>query len=229
MSLRRLPKPRYARRSNIKAAAPHSCSVSRIADQRLARPEQQHQQNAEHAHNRENRLLQNDLDHAGPEPWRRALHPGLERLLAGLMDVVPELTNPGETQGLVGDPARAVVDHENESAGQEQKPDKSEKTADHASPYICRAPRTQPAINGMAAEIKPHQHLTGPFAKGLPVRGGAEAVDAAKAALYKSANGGGRNPAAAVSLSGAVAQACLLPPAWQSQEHRTTHQRRSCG
>jgi hypothetical protein len=69
----------------------------------------------------------------------------------------------------------------------------------------------------MAAEIQPHQHLTGPFAKGLPVRGGAEAVDAAKAALYKSANGGGRNPAAAVSLSGAVAQACLLPPAWQSQ------------
>jgi len=78
-----------------------------------------------------------------------------------LMDVVPELTNPGETQGLIGDPARAVIDHENESAGQQQKPDKSEKTADHASPYICRAPRTQPAINGMAAEIQPHQHLTG--------------------------------------------------------------------
>src|ERR1700720_646716 len=141
MSLRRLPKPRYAERSKIKAAAPQCCSVSRIADQRLARPEQEHQQNAEHAHNRENRLLQNDLDHAGPEPWRRALHPGPEHLLAGLMDVVPELTNQGKTQGLIGDPARAVVDHENESAGQQQKPDKSEKTADHASPYICRTRR----------------------------------------------------------------------------------------
>jgi hypothetical protein len=40
-------------------------------------------------------------------------------------------------QGLIGDPARSVIDHENESAGQQQKPDKSEKTADHASPYIC--------------------------------------------------------------------------------------------
>jgi len=62
---------------------------------------------------------------------------------------------------LIGDPARAVVDHENESAGQQQKPDKSEKTADHASPYICRALKTQPAINGVAAEIQPHQHLIG--------------------------------------------------------------------
>src|SRR5258708_21637606 len=127
MSLRRLPKPCYAGRSNIKAAAPHSCSVSRIANQRLARPEQQHQQNTEHAHNCENRLLQNDLDDAGPEPWRLTLHPGLKRPLACLMDVVPELTKPGETEGLIGDPARAVVDHEHESAGQKQKPDKPEK------------------------------------------------------------------------------------------------------
>src|SRR6266403_5531239 len=136
MSLCRLPKPCYVGRSNINAAAPHSCSVSRIADQRLARPEQQHQQNTEHAHNRENRLLQNDLDDAGPEPWRRTLHPGLKHPLAGLMDVVPELTKSGETQGLIGDPARAVVDHENESTGQQQQPEEPEKTADHASPYI---------------------------------------------------------------------------------------------
>src|SRR6266481_1741790 len=136
MSLCRLPKPCYVGRSNISAAAPHSRSVSRIADQRLARPEQEHQQNTEHAQNHKNRLLQNNLDDAGPEPRRLALHPGLKRALAGLMDVVPELTKPGETQGLIGDPARAVVDHENESAGQQQQPDKSEKTADHASPYI---------------------------------------------------------------------------------------------
>src|SRR6476659_8494532 len=100
------------------------------------------------AHDRENRLFQNDLDDTGPEPWRRVLHPGLERLLAGLMDVVPELTKPGETQGLIGDPARAVVDHENASAGQKQKPDKSEKTADHASPYISRARKRSKPLAG---------------------------------------------------------------------------------
>src|SRR5439155_17174840 len=63
--------------------------------------------------------------------------------------------------GLIGDPACAVVDHENESTGQQQKPDKSEKTADHASPLYLSRPKTQPAINGVAAEIQPHQHLIG--------------------------------------------------------------------
>ena len=63
-----------------------------------------------------------------------ALRPGAERLLAGLMDIVPELAEPGEPQGLVGDPARAVIDHEDEAAGQQQKPDQSEKAADHVSP-----------------------------------------------------------------------------------------------
>jgi hypothetical protein len=50
----------------------------------------------------------------------------------------------------------------------------------------------------MAAEIQPHQHVIGVLRASLPVRGGPEAVDAAKRALYKGANGGGRNPAAAV-------------------------------
>jgi hypothetical protein len=54
-------------------------------------------------------------------------------LLAGLMDIVQELAEPGEPQRLIGDPARPVIDHENKSAGQQQKPDKAEKTADHAS------------------------------------------------------------------------------------------------
>src|ERR1700730_7603696 len=114
----------------------HRRSVPRIADQRLAGPEHEHQQDTENTHHGENRLVQNDFDDAGPEPRLRALHPGAECLLAGLMDVVPELTKPGETQGLVGDPAGAVIDHENESAGQQQKPDQSKQTADHASPYI---------------------------------------------------------------------------------------------
>src|SRR5215212_9027567 len=68
-----------------------------------------------------------------------ALHPGPERLLAGLVNIVPELTEPGETQGLVGDPAGAVINHKDKSAGQQQKPQKSEKTADHAPPYISIA------------------------------------------------------------------------------------------
>jgi len=63
---------------------------------------------------------------------------------------------------------------------------------------ILSHPKAQPAINGTAAEIQPHQHVIGVLRAGLPVRGGPEAVDAAKPALYKGANGGGRNPAAAV-------------------------------
>jgi hypothetical protein len=44
----------------------------------------------------------------------------VERLLARLMDIVPELTEPGETQGVVGNEARPVIDHENKATGQQQ-------------------------------------------------------------------------------------------------------------
>ncbi|MBZ5699861.1 MAG: ComEC family competence protein [Acidobacteriia bacterium] len=123
-------------------------SVSRIADQRLAGPEQQHQQNTQHAHDGENRLVQDHLDDTGPEPGRITLHPGPERLLAGLVNIVPELTKLGEAQGLVGDPAGPVIDHEDKSAGQQQKPHQSEKTADHASPYISGARKRRQALPG---------------------------------------------------------------------------------
>jgi hypothetical protein len=36
------------------------------------------------------------------------------------MDIVPELAELGKTERLIGDPARAVIDHEDESAGQQQ-------------------------------------------------------------------------------------------------------------
>jgi hypothetical protein len=55
-----------------------------------------------------------------------------------------------------------------------------------------------PALTGLAQEIQPHQHLISLFGAGLPVLGGPESVDAARRALYKTAIGGGRNPAAAV-------------------------------
>src|SRR5882672_9681567 len=113
-----MPQPCYAA-----ARAGGAVSVPRIADQRLARPEQDHEQNADHAEHRKNRLIQQDLDDAVPEPGRVALDPGPERLLAGLMDVVPELAKPGEPQGLVGDEPGAVIDHEDESASQEQQAD----------------------------------------------------------------------------------------------------------
>src|SRR3979411_1128144 len=122
--------------SPVTPASPRSHSVPRIADQRLAGPEHQHQQNAQHAHHDENRLVQDNFDDTGPEPGRNALHPGPERLLAGLMDLVPELTKPGEAHGLIGDPARSVIDHDNKYAGQQQQHDKTEKTADHEPPYI---------------------------------------------------------------------------------------------
>src|SRR3982074_810006 len=75
-----------------------------------------------------------------PVPSQRAgpPRPGPERLLAGLVNIVPELAKPGETQGLVGHEPGPVIDHEDKSAGQKQQADKPEQTADHASPYICR-------------------------------------------------------------------------------------------
>src|SRR5262249_48839618 len=151
-------------------------SVPRIADQRLARAEQDHQQDAGHAQHDENRLIQQNPDDIVPEPGRDTLHPGPERLLAGLMDVVPELAEPGETQGLIRHEACAVKDHEDESAGQEQQADKPEETADHASPYISvarkavRQYRGSPGNSTSSAPYAPFRPLPAPF------RGGRKAL-----------------------------------------------------
>src|ERR1700754_2114498 len=122
------------------AAAPLRRLIPGIAYQRLERPEQQHQEDAQHAHHREYRLVEDELDDV-PEPGRRSLDHGAERLLAGLMDVVPELAEPGEPQVLVGDPACPVIDHENEPASQQQQPYQTKKPADHASPCYLFALR----------------------------------------------------------------------------------------
>jgi hypothetical protein len=101
----------------IKAFDP---SVPGIADQRLARSKQQHQQNSEYPHHGKGRLIQYDAEHAVPQPGRLGRDPGMERQLARLMYVVPEIAEPGEAQGVVGDEARPVIDHENKSASEEQ-------------------------------------------------------------------------------------------------------------
>jgi len=54
------------------------------------------------------------------------------------------------------------------------------------------------AITGTSEEIQPHQHLIGTLGPALSVPAGPESVDASWRALYKTGNGGGRNPAAAV-------------------------------
>src|ERR1700712_4737173 len=135
MSLRGPREPRYPCGSKIERGR----SVPGISDQRLARPKHQHQHNTDQAQHGKNRLIQHDPDHAGPEPGRMAFHPGPKSLLAGLMDIVPQLAKLREPQVLVGDPARAVIDHEDKSAGQQQQPDKSEKTADHSSPVSAES------------------------------------------------------------------------------------------
>jgi hypothetical protein len=61
---------------------------------------------------------------------------------------------------------------------------------------LCR--KTSSALNGAAQEIQPLQQLIGLFAAGLSAPKWPEGVDAARRALYKTVNGGGRNPAAAV-------------------------------
>jgi hypothetical protein len=114
------------------------------------------------------------------------------------MNVVPELTEPGEPQGLVGDPACAVIDHENKSAGQQQQPHKSKKTADHASPYIGRARRRSQPLPGPQRKFNLISTLSLLSKRAPGLSQGPESVDAAIGGLYKGGNGGGRNPAAAV-------------------------------
>src|SRR6516164_816495 len=114
-------------------------SIPGIADQRFSRPEQQHQEDPGDAQHHKYRLVEDDLEDAVPEPGHVALDPGAERLLAGLMDIVPELAKPRESQALIGDPTRAVIDHQDESARQQQQPHQSEKAADHVSPHLCAA------------------------------------------------------------------------------------------
>src|SRR3954451_13981370 len=143
-------------------AVPLRVLISGVTDQRLARPEQQDQQNAEHTHHREHRLVEDDLDHAVPEPGSGALDHGAERLLTGLMDIVPELAKSRKAQVLVGDPAGSVIDHENKTAGQQQQSDHTEKPADHASPCYLFARRPEARLTGADREIQPRQRVSGP-------------------------------------------------------------------
>ena len=131
----------------------------------------------------------------GAWPWTQVRNAGL----AGLVDIVPELAKPGETQGLVGDETGPVIDHEDESAGQEQQADKPEETADHASPYICRARAAVSPIPGRPEKFNLISTLCAiSGSDSRPFQDGPEGVDGAKRALYKTSIGGGRNPAAAV-------------------------------
>src|SRR3977135_1332938 len=68
---------------------------------------------------------------------------------------------------------------------------------------IAVAPEMPSAISGAAGEIQPHQHLIRVLQTGFPVPARAESVDAAKPALYKGANGGGRKPPPARLLAAA--------------------------
>src|SRR4051812_15221562 len=97
------------------------------------------------------------------------------------MHVVPEFPKAGESQALVGDPARAVIDHENEPASQQQQSHQTEKPADHASP--CRLLPDAIGLTGGA----------GKFNRASTLRGSCrtpahqpESVDAARPALYKT-------------------------------------------
>ena len=70
---------------------PKRVSVTGISDQAPPRPEQQHQKNAERPQHGPGRLIQHDLDDVGPESGNVGFHPDAQRLLTGLVNVVPEL------------------------------------------------------------------------------------------------------------------------------------------
>src|SRR5690349_4708379 len=75
---------------------------------------------------------------------------------------------------------------------------------------ICR-PEGPSANTGGSPEIQPHQHLTHPFPPPYRPFREAESVDGAELALYKTPNGGGRNPAAAVLCAAPLSGAFWLP------------------
>src|SRR3981081_154947 len=82
---------------------------------------------------------------------------------------------------------------------------------------IAVAPEMPSAISGATGEIQPHQQLIRGLQAGFPVPARAESVDAAKPALYKGANGGGRNPAAAVLCAAPSCEPVGLPSVASSQ------------
>src|ERR1700674_754869 len=65
--------------------------------------------------------------------------------------------------------------------------------------YVCRARGRSEPLTGRRGKFNLISTLTyRRFRPGFLARGGPEGVDAARRAVYKGANGGGRNPAAAV-------------------------------
>jgi hypothetical protein len=114
------------------------------------------------------------------------------------MDVVPEFAKPGKPQILVGDPSGPVIDHENEPASQQQQPYQTEKPADHASPCYSQLPQASPGLTGEPKKFNLASNLTALRRTLVWAGRGPESVDAARTGLYKTGNGGGRNPAADV-------------------------------
>jgi hypothetical protein len=149
-------------------------------------PGQQHKHVAKDGHDRGDRLVQDEADHIVPEPGREAFDPDTKCLLAGLVDVVPELAKPGKAQGVVGDVPCPVIDHEDKSAGQQQQSHQTEKAADHASPTISRAQiRCQP-LAARRGKFNLASTLSGLAGPGRGAGWEAEGVDAVTSDLYKT-------------------------------------------
>jgi hypothetical protein len=125
-------------------------------------------------------------------------HPGAERLLAGLVNIIPELAELGKAQALVGDPPRTVIDHEDKSAGQQQESHKSEKSADHASPYIYGSRKRHQPIPGQFGKFNLINTLLAFSGGGRVPADAGKTLTLQKGPFIRSPNGGGRNPAAAV-------------------------------
>jgi len=97
-----------------------------------------------------------------------------------LMDIVQELANRVKRRDLVGDQRVAVIDHENESAGQQQRPTSRKKNRGSCIHLISVARKMPPALTGPLKKFNLISTLSA-FRAGLPVLGGPESVDACKA------------------------------------------------
>src|SRR5262245_49896614 len=122
------------------AAIISKSSIPGVADQPLFGPEDQHQEDTDDAKDGPGRLVEDELAGAVPEPGDARLEHGLQRLLACLVDVVPELAEAGQAYCLIGNRALTVIDKEYEACGEQQQPDKAKQTTDHASHLEKTAP-----------------------------------------------------------------------------------------
>ena len=144
------------------------------------------------------------------------------------MDIVPELAKPGKMQGLIGNPACAVIDHEDKSAGQKQEADQvGRNRGSCVTLYLSRPKRRQP-IPGAPRKFNLFSTLSRHFEPDLPVlRGARKALTLQGAPSIRPPMAAGAIPPP-LFFERRGHESILAPTMAFSENTWKTHQRRSC-